>query len=264
MITASTASCSPGPRPDARAVPIPAVRHRARRFGHATHHGGRRLGRRAGSRRGIAAQLSHALLACILVTGCAGTRPGYSVLDSVPLMPPHSPSPTTSAQLTWPSTGSTAAPRVRQPLDATRLIAAPCSALTTSELSGLDPSLGGVTGTSSRDQLGTGCGWSAADLSQAINISFATAARNGLDQIYSERPYMAYWQPMLIDGYPAVAASQYDGRSDGSCVVNAALNDQLCFFAEFMTYNAAQQPRTCALAAQAAGDVIGNLRGDHG
>jgi hypothetical protein len=186
------------------------------------------------------------LAAGMLGAGCVSTRVG----SAEPAMAP--PAPTPSATL---------APRVPKQLDAGHLVNSPCDALTAGQLNGLDPALGSVVGTNASDPLGAACGWSSPDLSQAVNISFATAAPDGLDQIYSEHPYMAYWQPMVIDGYPAVAASQYDARPDGSCVVNAGLNDHLYFFAEFMTFNPAQQSRSCALAAQAAGDVITNLRG---
>ena len=153
------------------------------------------------------------------------------------------------------------APKVPKELDATRLVNAPCDALTGSELSGLDPGLATATGTNASTPLAAACGWASPDLSQAIDISFATFATNGLDKIYSERGDMAYWQPMVIMGYPAVAASESDNRSDGTCVVSAGVNDHLFFFAEFITFTTAQQPRSCALAAKAAGYVIDNLQG---
>ena len=186
------------------------------------------------------------LAAGMLSAGCVSARTG----TAEPAMVPTTPAPPTAL-----------APKVPKQLDASHLVNSPCDALTASQLSGLDPTLGSVSGTNASDPLGAACGWSSPDLSQAINISFATAAPDGLDQIYSEHPYMAYWQPMVIDGYPAVAASQYDARPDGSCVVNAGVNDHLYFFAEFMTFNTTQQPESCALAARAAGDVITNLRG---
>jgi hypothetical protein len=79
---------------------------------------------------------------------------------------------------------------------------------------------------------------------------------HGLSTIYAEKDEMAYWQPTTINGYPAVEASQYDGRPDGMCVVNAAVNDHLFFFAMFKTFNTEQIPSSCALAVKAAGDVI--------
>ncbi|HEY4458517.1 MAG TPA: hypothetical protein VGN81_29665, partial [Pseudonocardiaceae bacterium] len=122
------------------------------------------------------------LAAGMFGAGCVSTRIGIAE----PVMAPIMTAP--------PSTGSAAlAPRVPKQLDAGHLVNSPCDALTASQLSGLDPTLGSVTGTNASDPLGAACGWSSPDLSQAINISFATAAPNGLDQIYSEHSYMAYW-----------------------------------------------------------------------
>jgi hypothetical protein len=56
------------------------------------------------------------------------------------------------------------------------------------------------------------------DASHLVNSpcdALTASQLTGLDQIYSEHPSMAYWRPMVIDGYPAVAASQYDARAGG-------------------------------------------------
>lgn len=182
-----------------------------------------------------------------LITGCVATANGQ-------------PEPAATIQPPTTTTSSTA-PKVQKQLDATRLVSSPCDALTTSELIALDPGFTTATTTNVTDSYDAGCGWTSPDLSETIDISFEIAAQDGLEKVYRDRESMAYWQPMVIDGYPAVAASLDDGRADGTCVVNAGISDHLFFFAKFLSLNAVQKPQSCSLAVASAGDVIKNLGG---
>lgn len=196
------------------------------------------------------APLLFLLAAATILTACTSTYIGEPE-------PAFTTVPTTDTS----QPANNAAPKVPKQLDASRFIDAPCDALTGTELTGLDPSFANVTGTNASGPLGAACGWANPDLSQSIDITFVTSAANGLDTIYAERGRMAYWQPLVINGYPAVNAATYDGRPQGACVVSTGINDHLYFFADFMTFDPDQQPQSCTFAAKAAGDVIDNLRG---
>jgi hypothetical protein len=158
-----------------------------------------------------------------------------------------------------PSTGNGAggAPRVAHPLDASKLITQPCVALTAADVTGLN--IVNAISKPVSDANGSQCTWSG-DSGGGVSIGWVTTNTNGLADLYSKSSTIAYWQPTTVAGYPAAYGDALsDGRSQGDCVINTAVSDKLYFGAQFD--NPLNPGKSCALAAQAATDVIKNLGG---
>ncbi len=181
------------------------------------------------------------------VVGCSSGTGGTAV--------PTTDTPTTSV----PSRSSTpsSAPKVADPLDASKFVAAPCLSLTTSNVVSIDvtnPISGADT-----DANGSGCTWSG-ESGGGLSVSWVTANTNGLSDLYVKQSTYAYWQPTTIAGYPAVYGDALsDGRSQGDCVLNVGVSDHLAFFVQYT--NSTKAPESCTLASQAASDVIANVKG---
>ncbi len=177
-----------------------------------------------------------ALTACATVTRGAA-RPATHLTTSGPAKP--------------------AAPRVSHPLYPAKLVATPCSSLTASDLTGL-----GVTrplDAAHRDDNGTGCTWTSTS-GRSVGVSWITANKNGLSDLYANQSTYGYWQPTTVADYPAVYGDPLgDVRSHGDCVLNVGINDRLVFFIQ---YERPLEPaQACPLAAKAATYVITNLEG---
>ncbi|HEX7660068.1 MAG TPA: DUF3558 domain-containing protein [Pseudonocardiaceae bacterium] len=155
---------------------------------------------------------------------------------------------------------ATTAPKVTNPLDASKFLQSPCTALTTSDLDGI--AVGDAKVQSSPSNLGPDCDWQggAFGASGAISISWETIDKNGLSDLYAQRANAYYWIPTTVSGYPAVFSDPLaDLRSQGSCTINVGVSDSLFFLAS--TNGAPDANTACSRAQQAAADVIKNLGG---
>jgi hypothetical protein len=143
---------------------------------------------------------------------------------------------------------------VAHPLDASKMLQDPCSALTAGDLTafGFDDMRGKPHGTSN----GKGCAWSSGD---SASVDWETSNTGGLSDLYQQKSTAAYWIPTTVSGYPAVFADTIsDGRPQGDCLINVGINDHLYFFAGYI---GGQGDNTCPKAQQVAADVIKNLGG---
>jgi hypothetical protein len=93
-----------------------------------------------------------------------------------------------------------------------------------------------------------------------MNLSFETVNAHGLSDIYSQKSTMKYWQPTIIQGYPAVAASESDGRKVGTCTINVGVTNQLAFFAQSTGQSDPTGKVGCLAAKKAADQVITTLK----
>jgi hypothetical protein len=182
------------------------------------------------SRTGLAA----ALLLAFGVAACASPTPGTPM-----------------------AAGPRHAPPVAHPLDANKFVATPCAALTTDDLANLGftrPSLDPFA-----TPEGRGCGWRGEDTA-AVGVSWITANKHGLSDVYASRGNYSYWQATTVAGYPAVYGSPlHDYRSSGECVLNVGVNDHLEFYVDYT--DPVNTARACPAAARAAAAVISNVRG---
>lgn len=166
--------------------------------------------------------------------------------------------PTTSSS-TAPTTSAdnAKAPAVSHPLDASKMISTPCSALTAADITGLNIVNG--SGQVGSQPQAPSCSW-AGNAGGTVTIGWEMANTNGLSDLYAKSSTIAYWKPTTVSGYPAAFGDALsDGRPQGDCVLNTAVSDKLYFIAQFVTPQNASQ--SCTLAEQAATDVIKNLGG---
>jgi hypothetical protein len=138
------------------------------------------------------------------------------------------------------------------------MIQAPCTSLTTANAQSLhivNPTSQSVAVAGAP----AGCTWSG-DGGGSIGIAWQTANPHGLSDLYARSSTIAYWQPITVTGYPAAYGDTIsDGRSQGNCVLDTAVSNQLYFISQFD--NPLNPGQSCALAKQAAEDVIANLQG---
>ncbi len=186
-----------------------------------------------------------ALLAVAVLTGCTSGNSG-------------TPTPATGSATTGPTSSAVAAaPPVAHPLDASKVLGQPCTALTASDLTGLN--IVNAISKPKSDANGSQCSW-AGDSGGSLSIGWETADTNGLSDVYAKSSTIAYWQPTTVAGYPAAYGDALsDQRSQGVCVIDTAVSDKLYFDAQFN--NPLNPGQSCTLAAQAAADVIKNLGG---
>ena len=188
----------------------------------------------------------------VLATGCSSGTPGQGQ------PPPTDQTATRSATSGGPTSSDDAskAPVVTKPLNATHFVGNPCSALTSTDLAGLNVA-NPVNGGTHQNAGGVQCTWTG-ESGGSVSIGWETADTNGLSDLYAKSTSIAYWQPTTVDGYPAAYGDVIsDGRAQGQCVINVGVTDQLYFDAQFS--NPSNAGQSCALARQAASDVIKNL-----
>jgi hypothetical protein len=191
----------------------------------------------------------------LCVVGCSSGTTGAASPTKPLTSSGGSPSPTGTS--TSGNAGAAQAPRVAHPLDASAMTAGPCSSLTAHDLAALH--LVNPINKGESDSVGSQCTWSG-NPGGGISIGWETADTHGLSNLYARRSTIAYWKPTTVAGYPAAYGDVLsDDRSQGDCVLNVGVSDTLYFDAEFNDPDNAGQ--TCALAEQAATDVIHNLGG---
>jgi hypothetical protein len=137
------------------------------------------------------------------------------------------------------------------------MVANPCASLTSTDMTGLH-----VTNAIFKpksDAAGPQCAWSG-DAGGGVAIGWLTANTGGLSDLYVRSDMVAYWHPTTVAGYPAAYGDIVsDSRAQGDCVIHVAVTDHLYFDSEFT--NPMKADQSCALAGQAAADVIRNLGG---
>lgn len=192
----------------------------------------------------------------MLLAGTACT----SQADGTPTPEPTSAPPETT---TTPSEDPTdGAPRVTDPLDATRFFTEPCTVLSQAQLATFEVSRPGIPTTTGAvaEYSGPYCSWHAAtELASMIGVGFLTGNENGLSDTYRGRDQFDYFIPTTVDGYPAVFVDGSDLRDSGSCNITVGISDTLAF-------NAAEQGRldaqgSCDRARQVAVAALATLKG---
>ena len=202
------------------------------------------------ARRMISRSIAPMALGVVAVAALAGCSSGGDALT-----------PSSTAATSATSAASSAAPKVTHPLDASKFVQAPCTALTTSDLAALALSHDLVS-SADHNPDGPGCNWTGDNNAQSSSISVGWLAgdKNGLSDLYTQKSGAPYWIPTTVSGYPAVFYDPNgDLRSQGSCVINVGVNDNLFFLAS--DDSAPDGATACSRARQAAADVIKNLGG---
>lgn len=167
-------------------------------------------GRHSGLRAAVAAAALGALLAgCtpLAVTGTAESAPAGPLTTKLGIGPP---------------------PPVDQPLDASKVIAAPCTSLAASILAAPNlPLEYYITpdgpGTPTTTPNGPSCEWREAAKGRALTITWLTHHPEGLGYFYAHWSSYDVWIPLTSDGYPgypAVLAAMANQGADLYLAVN--------------------------------------------
>jgi hypothetical protein len=186
-----------------------------------------------------------AVAALSLLTACSGsgTTQGQA-------------SPTPSAA---PAQQQGGAPHVPAPLPVDGLLAQPCDALSPTQVDQL-----GMVGPGKSEQTPTGpsCTWkSATSDANSISVEPVTINKNGLDSIYANKAKAAYFEPLQIDGYPAVYFDIQDGRSQGTCSLWVGATDELAVSVISQIGRGPNVSNPCPVAERTAKAMTEHLKG---
>ena len=188
----------------------------------------------------------------VILTACSATATGTPLPTTT-----TGNDPTTTTNPDGPTTTINPALRVTNPLNASTMIAKPCTALATNQVDGF-----GITNTISGpngDANGVACDWNG-DTGPILSVNWETIDKDGISDFYTLKSIMAYFIPTSVDGYPAVYADSGDDRSTGDCTIQVGVNDHLFFSAEYNLYGGNATP-ACNGDKQIASFVIQNLQG---
>ncbi|GAB3574074.1 DUF3558 domain-containing protein [Amycolatopsis endophytica] len=117
------------------------------------------------------------------------------------------------------------APRVPSPLVTDSLVRDPCTALS--------PAQAAEIGLANPGELypspgGQGCRWQSAGYdANKIFVAPLGDQDTGLTGVYANRAQDNYFEPVTIEGYPAVFAANADLRGSGTCALWVGVTDQL-------------------------------------
>lgn len=193
--------------------------------------------------------------ALILASGCSDKQNGTAT--AVPTTGGNT-APTREPGSTTPSAPG-GAPKVTNPLDASKFLTQPCAVLSAAQLKTFNITTPGKSNTDSTT--GPGCSWSNDDL-VGYNIGFLTINKNGLSDIYraGKEFWEGYFEPTEVDGYPAVFHDLTDGRPTGSCQIAVGISDTLAFRAVEQS-SSDRGPKACEGATAVAAAVIQTMKG---
>jgi hypothetical protein len=203
-------------------------------------------------RRG-AISLFGVLVAGVLLLGCGGVKPG-SAGDIAPESSPNAAGP----GATGGDSGSTgSAPRVREPLDPTRLLVNACDALSPAHVDALDLE----PGKPRTNEVGPTCSWDYADGSRnTVSVAPIEPNKNGLSDLYGARDEQAYFEETTIAGYPAIYSDITDDRHRGRCTLFVGVTDQLAVFILTQLDKGADVSNPCPVADKVGAAMIETLR----
>jgi hypothetical protein len=159
-------------------------------------------------------------LLCLVLAGCTTTSQG----EPTPETTTSTDSSFTDHNDDLPTNG---APKVDNPLDATRFEQDPCATLTVKQATDLNVP---TTGEPTDIVGGVGCEWANRETRGWVLVGFFTDSDNGLSAIYAanERGDLAFFEPLPdINGHPAVATDIDDRRARGICTVLVGVTDEL-------------------------------------
>lgn len=192
------------------------------------------------------------VLAAGVATGCTSKQNGSATAE---------PDPTGTSSSVPTNEDTYGAPRVTQPLDATKFLSQPCAVLTQAQLDSFGVSRPGEPDTDSEiaKVSGPGCLWHARpEVNSTIDMSFVTGNKKGLSDIYRGRSRFKFFEETTVDGYPAVFNDPSDGRPHGDCNITVGISDTLAFRAREEGGLVGQA--VCDRAKQVAAAVIATLK----
>lgn len=163
----------------------------------------------------------------VALAGCTTTSSGEPAPESgtTGTSAPAPPSSGDPGEEDLPFAG---APTVEHPLDTTTFQEDPCTVLTPAQGEQLNV---GTAGQPIDATLGNACEWRNEETHGYVQIRFNDKSGIGLSGEYraNEQGKFAYFDPMEVDGYPAVSTDIVDRRKRGVCVVVVGVSDPVEF-----------------------------------
>ncbi|WP_027928277.1 DUF3558 domain-containing protein [Amycolatopsis benzoatilytica] len=187
-----------------------------------------------------------------LLSACSGGGNSGAAQPSVPASSPANASTATGSGNTDPSL------KVSAPLSTQALVGNPCTALGDGDAS----TLGLATPGKPMNSGGlTGCQWVSTQFAEnTVGIIPVTLNKNGLSDIYALKARQAYFEPLTVEGYPAVFANQLDDRKDGSCNLYVGVTDQLAVATDVGIGTGRNRATPCDAAKQIATAMVKHLK----
>jgi hypothetical protein len=178
---------------------------------------------------------------------------------------PTRPSTTTTSTTT---TTTVATPRdsppVRDPLQANKFVADPCTSLTTTQLTELALGNGEKNRGDDAYESDTGCGYTAPGpkTSLTVYVNYYPEITNGLEHMYAGHSGAPSrnWTPTTIDGYPAVVRAPTHDQT--RCHVEVGISDTTYFNITYYFWNTDDWDGrdTCAAATSVAAAVLATIK----
>ncbi|TNC27238.1 DUF3558 domain-containing protein [Amycolatopsis alkalitolerans] len=191
--------------------------------------------------------------AALAAAGALSACSGGTDVGSIP--------PATSGAAASSSSAEQLAPRVPSPLPTDALVTNPCTgALSVDQV--YKQGLNSPGTPRQNQQTGPSCTWkSAAYDVNSVSITAVTPNKNGLSDIYANKPKDKYFEPTTIAGYPAVYADVQDGRSDGECSLWVGVTDQLAVYVLTQLGAGPNKSNPCPVAERVATAMVQHLQG---
>ncbi|MPZ84081.1 MAG: DUF3558 domain-containing protein [Actinophytocola sp.] len=155
------------------------------------------------------------------------------------------------------------APRVENPLDASRFLVDPCAVLTPAQLAPFGVSQPGEGDTDSEiaKTVGPLCIWHAdPEVDSTISVAWQSGNKHGLADLYRMRDEWEYFLETMVGGYPAVFNDSIDNRDGGDCTISVGVSDTLTFDAS--ETGVLDADGACARAEQVAKAAVVTMRGN--
>ena len=201
-------------------------------------------------------------VAMVLVAGCSDKQPG----TATPATTTGGGTGTSTGRTTPTTPSSGGAPTVKDPIDASKFIPQPCTALSATTLKQLNISRPGVPDTESAVAKSSGpfCTWHTDDqpTNMSYGVGFLTGNKNGLSDTYrgGKKAFPGYFEPTEVGGYPAVFNGLTDDRPTGACNITVGISSSLAFRVG-LEGSKDVGTKGCDLVKQVAAAVIQTLKG---
>nr|BFF02689.1 DUF3558 domain-containing protein [Streptoalloteichus tenebrarius] len=158
---------------------------------------------------------------------------------------------------------SDSAPRVSRPLSTEKFQQDPCGVLSPAQLRALNISKPGEPSSAAH---GPSCVWRDSDGTSKMSL-FGTfiVKGDGLPGLYARRGAFKVFEPLEIDGRPAVIANHSDDfRSKGKCDISVGLTDQLVYEVQLAFNTGVEKPadfnNPCGRAQTVAAEMIKTMK----
>jgi hypothetical protein len=203
-------------------------------------------------------------VAVVVLASCSDKEPGSA---TGPTQGSSEGTPTTTTTRGSTSTsggGANGAPKVNAPLDASKYLPQPCTALSAAALQSFNISKPGTPDVDSElaKTAGPSCSWTndAQPVQFGYNVGFLTGNKNGLSDTYRGRARFKYFEPTEVDGYPAVFNDGNDFRANGVCNLTIGISDTLAFRVR-VSFTRDEGTKSCDETKKLASAVIQTLKG---